>query len=56
MHDPHIWFDVALWAEILPFITDELIAYDIEHMDAYADNSIKYQKELLELDSWVLSR
>lgn len=53
MHDPHVWFDVALWAEILPLITDELIAYDIEHMNAYADNSIKYQKELLELDSWV---
>jgi manganese/zinc/iron transport system substrate-binding protein len=52
-HDPHIWFDVSLWAEILPLITDELVAYDDAHGQAYAENSIKYQKELLELDTWV---
>lgn len=53
VHDPHIWFDVELWAEILPLIADELIAYDSAHMDAYANNSIQYQKELLELNTWV---
>lgn len=53
VHDPHIWFDVALWAEILPFIADELIAYDNAHADTYANNSIGYQKDLLALDDWV---
>lgn len=52
-HDPHIWFDVELWAGILPTIADALKSYDAPNAETYAANAAAYQKELAELDAWV---
>jgi manganese/zinc/iron transport system substrate-binding protein len=53
--DPHIWFDVKLWAEATKVIRDTLIEADPEHADIFTANTEQYLAKLEELDSWVKS-
>lgn len=53
MHDPHIWFDVSIWIDIVTVLRDALMKHDPEHADAYASRAQAYNKELQELDSWI---
>jgi manganese/zinc/iron transport system substrate-binding protein len=53
LHDPHVWFDVSLWARTLPPIVRELEALDPPHAEAYRANAAALEKELTELDGWV---
>ncbi|WP_042680744.1 metal ABC transporter solute-binding protein, Zn/Mn family [Anaerosalibacter massiliensis] len=55
-YDPHIWFDVKLWMEIVDVIKDNLIELDSENKDIYISNSEKYKDELKKLDEYVISR
>ncbi len=55
-YDPHIWFDVRLWASTLAPITDELVELDPEHADIYRANAEAVRAELLEVDAWVATR
>jgi manganese/zinc/iron transport system substrate-binding protein len=55
-YDPHVWFDVSLWATTLQPIVRELSALDPEHADAYQANAAAFAKELNELDAWVKQR
>ncbi len=52
-YDPHIWFDVKTWSDILRIITQILTEADTVHATQYQANATLYQQELLELDSWV---
>jgi len=55
--DPHVWFDVALWARCAPVVGDALAKADPAHADAYRENAASYRSELEgELDGWVRSR
>lgn len=52
-HDPHVWFDVALWAKCLPAVRYELSKLDPGHANEYAKNADAYAKELAAIDAEV---
>ncbi len=52
-HDPHIWFDVSLWAEVVRHAGRELAAADPVHKDLYLGNASRYAAELDSLHRWV---
>ena len=52
-YDPHVWFDVSMWAKTLGPITRELSALDPEHAKEFEANAAALEKELNELDTWV---
>ena len=52
-YDPHLWFDVGLWASSAHVIAEELASLDPEHADDYRANAARYGTELAELDRWV---
>lgn len=53
MYDPHVWFDVTLWMEVVEAIRDELIAYDADHADIYRENAELYLQELAALHEYA---
>lgn len=55
-HDPHIWFDVSLWAKTIPGVRDALIDLDPAHADSYKANADRYAKELANLHDEVKAR
>ncbi len=52
-HDPHIWFDVSLWVQVIDPAVQALIAVDPAHADDYRANAEAYRAELTELDAWI---
>lgn len=54
--DPHVWFDVALWAEALAPIRAALAEADSAHAEEYAANEQAYRSRLTSLHAWVLQR
>lgn len=48
-HDPHLWFDVSLWAEAANAVRDTLIAFDPKHADDYRASAQAYQQRLAAL-------
>ena len=52
-HDPHIWFDVSLWVEVIDPALEALIEVDAAHAEDYRANAEAYRAELIELDGWV---
>lgn len=52
-YDPHVWFDVSMWAKTLGPIVRELSALDPEHAKEFEANAAALGKELDELDAWV---
>jgi manganese/zinc/iron transport system substrate-binding protein len=52
-YDPHVWFDVSLWATTLQPIVRELSTLDPENAAEFQANAAALEKELAELDSWV---
>lgn len=55
-YDPHIWFDVRLWAATIDPVADALAELDPAHAADYRANAETYRATLLELDRWVLDR
>ena len=51
--DPHVWFDVALWAKCVPVVRDEFSAIDPAHAADYAHNAATYGQTLAALDAEV---
>ncbi|MDQ3072590.1 MAG: zinc ABC transporter substrate-binding protein [Bacteroidota bacterium] len=51
--DPHIWFDVKLWAEAVRYAGEALINADPANADFYRKNLEAYLASLAELDLWV---
>lgn len=54
--DPHVWFDVRLWMEVVETIRDALVEADPGNADAYRSNAASYLAELEGLDAWVRDR
>ncbi|SFQ64200.1 manganese/zinc/iron transport system substrate-binding protein [Amycolatopsis arida] len=48
-HDPHIWFDPALWAEVVDVIAEELARLDPSHAAGYRERADRYRGEVLGL-------
>ena len=49
-HDPHIWFDVALWAQTIDTVVEVLSKVDPMGKDLFLENGIQYKKELMQLE------
>lgn len=47
--DPHIWFDVSLWIEVVRHITDKMVEIDPENAVFYQKNSKEYIRKLEKL-------
>lgn len=53
-YDPHVWFDVALWAGTVPTIVEGLSAADPEGKAVYEENARILLERLATLDAWCL--
>ncbi len=53
IYDPHIWFDVKLWMQVVGYITDILCKHDKTNATFYQKNSNAYIKQLEQLDTWI---
>jgi manganese/zinc/iron transport system substrate-binding protein len=52
-YDPHVWFDVKLWAQVAKGISAFLQEYDSAHRDEYRQRSDTYLKKLDSLHAAV---
>ncbi len=55
-YDPHIWFDVTLWMEVVKRITETLSGWDPVHKTDYEERAERYLEELRILDAYVMNR
>ncbi len=51
--DPHVWMDVALWANGIPALTERLSDLAPECREGFEDRATAYQDTLAALASWV---
>ena len=56
VHDPHIWFDVAIWKEAALVVRDGLKELSAEDADTFEANYKAYIEELDSLDAYVAER
>ena len=56
LHDPHVWFDVGLWARATRCVGDALAELAPAHAEVFRDRAQAYSDELMEFDDWVLDR
>lgn len=52
-YDPHVWFDVSLWSEVVGIAGEEMGRIDPEHAALYRTNANAYQEKLRQLHLWV---
>jgi manganese/zinc/iron transport system substrate-binding protein len=52
-YDPHVWFDVSLWATTPQVIAEALAELDPEHAEGYRGRAADHAAELEALDAWV---
>ncbi len=45
-YDPHVWFNVSLWAECVDYAAEKLVALDPDHADDYRHNLAGYLSRL----------
>ena len=56
VHDPHIWFDAALWMDAARVVSEGLSQADPQNAADYKANLEGYLKELEELDTYIRQR
>ena len=54
--DPHVWFDVELWASTTATVEETLVRLDPEGETGYRERAAAYRDSLAELESWVRAR
>jgi len=52
-YDPHVWFDVSLWAETIEPMVLELSALAPEHAAAFETRGRELRERLTALDAWA---
>ena len=55
-HDPHVWFDVELWARVAQHVGDVLAQKDTARAEAYRSNARAYAQQLDRLDQYVVQQ
>ena len=55
-YDPHVWFDVELWARVTRHVGEVLAARDTAHAEAYRRNAASYARRLDSLDQYVTTQ
>ncbi len=53
IYDPHIWFDVQLWIEVVEQIAQILIKHDESNRAHYQKNCKAHINQLQQLDTWI---
>lgn len=56
VHDPHVWFDVALWSKAVGCVTEMLVELDPAHEEDFRIRAGSYVEELMSLDGWIRDR
>lgn len=56
LHDPHVWFDVALWKNAATVVKDGLIKLDDSKKEIFEKRYDDYMKKLDELNLYVENR
>jgi manganese/zinc/iron transport system substrate-binding protein len=56
LYDPHVWFDVDLWADAVPCVVEGLVAMDPSNAAGYRGRGEAFFGELQALDAWVRDR
>jgi manganese/zinc/iron transport system substrate-binding protein len=56
MYDPHIWFDIDLWRDVVTTIKATLSAHDQVHETEYEQNAQRYLAELDELNAYIIRK
>jgi manganese/zinc/iron transport system substrate-binding protein len=54
--DPHIWFDVSLWAQAIPTVVASLSELDPAGAEIYRQNGARYRTRLDGLHQWVIDQ
>lgn len=54
--DPHIWFDVSLWAQTVEVAVASLSELDPEGVEVYRGNGERYRARLDALHQWVIEQ
>ncbi|WP_205504532.1 metal ABC transporter solute-binding protein, Zn/Mn family [Rufibacter psychrotolerans] len=52
-HDPHIWFDVQLWSQLVELLSQRLQRQDPAHAPRYQANTQRYRAQLDSLHQWA---
>ncbi len=52
-NDPHVWFDVSLWRQVVANTRDVLVEQDADNASYYKQNAETYLQSLDTLHSWV---
>lgn len=55
-YDPHIWFSVQNWIDVVQFIGKNLSEIDQDHASFYQANTTKHVEELTLLHSWTAEK
>ncbi len=56
LYDPHVWFDVALWQEVVRTVEGALAKLDPAHAEAYRARAARHLAELRALDEEVRAK
>lgn len=52
-NDPHVWFDVQLWQEVVKHVSQQMQEKDPTNVEVYKQNTQTYLQELDQLNQWV---
>jgi manganese/zinc/iron transport system substrate-binding protein len=55
-HDPHVWFDVRMWAYTVDVVAQTLAQEDPAHAADYYANAQRYHAQMAQLDQYVRMR
>lgn len=55
-YDPHVWFDVALWAECIPVVVEGLATADPAGREHYVRGGARARGRLAELHAWAQAK
>jgi manganese/zinc/iron transport system substrate-binding protein len=55
-HDPHVWFDVQLWANTVATVKTALVSLDPQGAEQYERQAAAYLKELEALDAEIRAK
>ena len=55
-HDPHVWFDVSLWAETVEPVRAALEKLDPAHATEYKERATRYHGELIKLHAECIEK
>ena len=56
LYDPHLWFDVNLWMQVVGKVRDALSEFDADSTVLYRNNAERYLTKLMELNEYVESQ